>query len=411
MINHERRRYEKITMVILAVTFVLMPTAAIALTTVYVLRERGGNSRSLLFLFVTLALYMGLINATKTPASDQINYMHAYLLVPKQTLWESLTNIYGESYALETSAKEIGYGMLNIVGYVTSFGSYTSFIVEFTMLLYLLYFFALDKFFKWIHLPHRGVYLVAAIFILCFFTQFFNLTIHLQRQYIASAVMIYALVDATINQKPRWWLVAVGVLLHTSVGLFLPLFFLFYIRKKLSFKILAMSILLFSSSIALMPAIFGSLMKIMGFQIYALERLTSAGLSEETRFSIVITLVFSAPNVFVAARELYRGRIQIKQRLDLVSLAYLFCFCFSVLNPDNTMQYRYFMMSYGFMPFLLPQLFRRMDVAVNKVFLIGVVVFFVIRFYATFEDIVFDYAPMENILLDNVLSLFMYKPL
>ena len=43
MINHERRRYEKITMVILAVTFVLMPTAAIALTTVYVLRERGGT--------------------------------------------------------------------------------------------------------------------------------------------------------------------------------------------------------------------------------------------------------------------------------------------------------------------------------------------------------------------------------
>lgn len=119
-----------------------------------------------------LALYMGLINVTKVPYSDQVQYMNAYLLVPKQSIWQSLTNIYGERTMTSGSTKEMGYGLLNIIGYVTSFGSYPLFVLEFICLLYWLYFMAIKRFFEIVSPAYSVSCILAASMILCFLANF-----------------------------------------------------------------------------------------------------------------------------------------------------------------------------------------------------------------------------------------------
>lgn len=72
------------------------------------------------------------------------------------------------------------------------------------------------------------------------------------------------------------------------------------------------------------------------------------------------------------------------------------------------MQYRYFMMSYVFIPFIMPLASRKL-VLTEKLFLIAVPTFLFIRFYMTFDDIVFDFAPVEEVMTSDVFSLFNYN--
>lgn len=72
------------------------------------------------------------------------------------------------------------------------------------------------------------------------------------------------------------------------------------------------------------------------------------------------------------------------------------------------MQYRYFMMSYSFMPFILPLMFKRNN-NYRKIYLFLIAAFFLFRFYATFEDMVWDYASVEDVLLKNYIWFLFYR--
>ena len=139
----EETANSKVAIILLFVIFFIYPLAGIVGTTFVILRHK--SQRWLLpTLFIMLAVYMGIINATKIPESDQVQYMNAYRLVPYQTIWESLTNIYGRTDGVGTT-KEMGYGLLNLVGYYLSFGYYPLFILLFTVVLYLIYFKSIYK--------------------------------------------------------------------------------------------------------------------------------------------------------------------------------------------------------------------------------------------------------------------------
>ena len=132
-------------MFVAIVLFLLMPIVGILFAATIVIQNNIKDKRIYFFLFLLMALYMGVINVTKTPASDQVQYMNAYMQIPNQTLFESLTNIYVDSSRL--TYKEMGYGLLNFLGYYISFGNYKLFIIEFTVFLYMLLMISIYKFF------------------------------------------------------------------------------------------------------------------------------------------------------------------------------------------------------------------------------------------------------------------------
>lgn len=392
----------------LGIIFLLFPLGGILITTATIIILKIKNKKSFMFLFLLLAIYMGAINATKIPVSDQLNYMNAYFSVPKQSLWQSLTNIYGSKYAEDFTTKEMGYGFLNIIGYYISFGYYPLFILQFTTLLYMMFFVSIYKFFNFIKLHNKGVHIISAIFILCFFTQFFNLTIHLQRQMIATAVVFYAIIDSIIKQKVNYLFLVISITLHTSTALFLPIFLLIYIYRKIRIKNWqVLSILLVLAVLTrFLPILSSILLSSMGENNYALNRLTSAGSSTEGRVSFLFTIIFSAPMIIISLYNLFKEKFSKNEHI--LYLSYLYIFLFISITPDNTMQYRYFMMSYGFMPFILPLLIRKSGI-LSYLYLSIISTFFLFRFYLTFEDITYQYAPVEDIITNNIFNLIFYR--
>ena len=393
-------------MFVAIVLFLLMPIVGILFAATIVIQNNIKDKRIYFFLFLLMALYMGVINVTKTPASDQVQYMNAYMQIPNQTLFESLTNIYGDSSRL--TYKEMGYGLLNFLGYYISFGNYKLFIIEFTVFLYMLLMISIYKFFTYLEVYPFKYYIISAIFILCFFSQFFNITIHLQRQIIATAVMIWALIDTTIKQKVNWFIALIAVTLHTSVALFLPVFAFVYFRKRLKVWHIFCLMAIFCLSMSILSSISSVFLSLIGGDVYGLSRLANAGTSIEDRFNTNIMLFFSIPLLYISIRELWKNRYNINNSINLLFIAYCFLICFSYLNPDNTMQYRYFMMSYSFMPFILPLMFKRNN-NYRKIYLFLIAAFFLFRFYATFEDMVWDYASVEDVLLKNYIWFLFYR--
>ena len=392
-------------MLFASIVFLLMPIAGVFFAVLIIMQNKIKDKRTYFFFFLLMALYMGAINATKTPASDQVNYMHAYMLIPNQTFFESLTNIYGDRFS--ATSKEVGFGLLNFLGYYLSFGNYKLFILEFSVLLYILMMVSLYKFYRYLNVTPFKDYIISSVFILCFFSQYFNLTIHVQRQMIATAVMLWLLVDSTIKQKVNWIIALIAVSLHTSVALFFPFLILVYFRNKIKVWQILCLIILFCVAIGFLPVASSAFSTLFGGEIYGLNRLANAGSSNETRFDIGIMLFFSIPLTYISLRELWKEKKNINITLNIVFISYIFLICFSFFNPDNTMQYRYFMMSYSFMAFILPLLFVKCK-RFNKLYLLFIASFFFVRFYMTFEDMVWIYAPVEDVLLSNYISLLLY---
>lgn len=224
---------------------------------------------------------------------------------------------------------------------------------------------------------------------------------------IATAVMLWLLVDSTIKQKVNWIIALIAVSLHTSVALFFPFLILVYFRNKIKVWQILCLIILFCVAIGFLPVASSAFSTLFGGEIYGLNRLANAGSSNETRFDIGIMLFFSIPLTYISLRELWKEKKNINITLNIVFISYIFLICFSFFNPDNTMQYRYFMMSYSFMAFILPLLFVKCK-RFNKLYLLFIASFFFVRFYMTFEDMVWIYAPVEDVLLSNYISLLLY---
>lgn len=392
-------------MLFASILFLLMPIAGIFFAVLIIMQNKIKDRRTYFFFFLLMALYMGAINATKTPASDQVNYMHAYMLVPDQTFLESLTNIYGDRFS--ATSKEMGFGLLNFLGYYLSFGNYKLFILEFSVFLYILMMVSLYKFYNYLNVTPFKNYIISSVFILCFFSQYFNLTIHVQRQMIATAVMLWVLVDSTIKQKVNWIIALIAVSLHTSVALFFPFLILIYFRNKVKLWQILCLVLLFCVAIGYLSVVSSAFSALFGGEIYGLNRLANAGSSNETRLDTGLMLFFSVPLIYISLRELWKERKNINITLNIIFISYIFLICFSFFNPDNTMRYRYFMMSYSFMAFILPLLFVK-GKRFNKLYLLFIAGFFFIRFYMTFEDMAWIYAPVDNVLLSNYISLLLY---
>lgn len=386
--------------------YLISPLSGLFLLFLFTVSKHSNNTVALYFFFCLLALYIGLINSTKIPVTDQIMYYEAYKLVPQRNLWENLTGIYGTHGEMTT--KEIGFGLFNFVGYYCTFGSYPLFITVFTFILYMLYYDAIYKWFNFIKVKNSTLYIISAVVTLTFFTQFFNITIHLQRQMIATAFIIYAITQTIVKNKVSWWIVILGFTMHTATGLFIPLFLILQFYKKIQKKQILLILLGFILLISSLNYIAASLLSVIQLDVYALNRLEKMGSSNEDAMSNNIIMLVSIPLVFISLRNLLASEKKIgPSNENILYLFYLFNVTFSVLNPDNTMQYRFFMMSYGFIPLILPLLAKKKSY--EKAWLVIVPFFFFLRFFFTFEDIVFKYAPVEYIAFGNVFTLFNYN--
>lgn len=384
--------------------FCIVPLIGLSLALIVALSNRGSSRRDLYLLFLLLAIYIGCINSTKIPESDQFMYYDAYRLVPHRTFMQSLMGIYGSFQ--DYSTKEMGFGLFNFVGYYVSGGSYALFVVLGTVLMYMLYYDGIYRYFHYVKVDRPGLYIIAGVLMLTFFTQFFNLTIHLERQYLATSFVVYALIRTITENKVNWSFLIIGLSMHTSLGIFLPIFLLRQFKKNLDLKWSVAIILLLVIAMSSLNFILGSLFS--AGDSYVMGRLQDMNEEgREDRMSISLVLMLAVPMVFVSLKNIWMDYREFMRDEVLLYLVYLFILIFALSNPNNTMQYRFFMMTYSFVPFILPMLFRKAT-SCCKLYLSFVSLFLIVRFFLTFDDISFKFAPCEDVMTMNIFSLFNY---
>ena len=210
--------------------FLINPTVAMihALATIGTARvdEKSKGKYYLAFLF--LSSWLGVINMTKIPASDQGAYLGLFAHAHVDGFYKTVFMAWGES------SKEVLYGIYTWVMHYICIGNGALFFFYTTVIIYMFHFVSAYKIMEKLGVSKNT--LLCGILVLAFFTQYFNLTNHLVRQMLASGVVLYGITRRICGEK-RWWAwVIASVFVHTSAGLLAAMAFVPQLYKKMNKK-------------------------------------------------------------------------------------------------------------------------------------------------------------------------------
>lgn len=374
--------------------------------------------------FICIAIYFAAINATKAPGGDQVNYFIAYKNVPEQGFIGSLIHIYGLSAKLSPEMTNISgefmNGVYNYVGYYLTFGYYPLFAAIFTFMQYFLLFSGLYKFCQCLRKPHIPI--VSGCLIIAFFYLFFNLTLQIQKQFMAQCIMMYVIGEYANTGKMNWklWIITgIAIFTHAATGLFLPLLLYKPLRENLHKKTLIILGGLFFLFIFLGPQLAGNINSDNNSPLsYGLSRLATSektidqsSLNTEDMLINGINvapthlIVIGLPILFIVLKSLLLNRQKIRTGGENLILHIILLLLLSIIAMTNqpVAQYRYFMMLYAFMPFIYPFAFQKIKQRDNFLKLLSFIM--VAWFYLDFEKIIWHYAPEIDIILKSPILL------
>ena len=372
------------------ITFVLMPIITVPAAIYQYCNSKGLDKKNITFLFVALACYMAVINASKFPGGDQANYWAVYMKVPQEGLIWAINHIYG--YRDSTEGKEFMNGFYNFFGYYLTAGRYGLYIFINTILVYIPFFYVTKELYQ----DKKN----AGIICLCFFTQFFNLTIHLQRQVLAFSIFIFAMYRKAKTGKTNYLLLFVAIFTHSTILFFIPFLYfnLFYermtIKRAIQVLVLGLAIIFVVSRIMMAKEIEQMSDNALS---YSLNRIHNGGGTDDVEFHLANFLVFNIPILYVSVKRMFLKGLN---RMEyVVNNTYLLLFIFVLSFTGNDLvQYRFSFFTYGYIGFLLPALLKGSNRYCKTYYLI-ISVFFVARFYLTFDQITWSYDPIWKSLL------------
>jgi hypothetical protein len=219
-----------IPLIMYSAIYFVNPLIGIIFLSFYLLSFNMQNKKLFFTLYAFIALYFGLLNSTKVPQSDLINYkMYFY-----RASYTSFSN-YISQYKIEIFYYAITYFLNKIFS-----GNFKSYIILITFIQYYLVLIAIHKFWK----DETKQILLFAIFIYSLNNSVFGYSIHLLRQMTAASIFIYFFVEKTVNNRIKWPLIIIALLIHTSVGLLFLISFIPMQKKRLTIKKIIMLLIL-----------------------------------------------------------------------------------------------------------------------------------------------------------------------
>lgn len=207
------------------------------------------NTKSSYYIYIIIvlgSLYLGLINLTKIPESDLVNYLYSFnqaknlnfkeflILHPREPLYTIIVYILGNIYFLSDKHFLIATTAIPYVIFLVS-------VVQLSL-----------------HLNLRNRSILALVLLLLFFPQIFNISAHLVRQFIASSICFYVVSKYLTTGKRKVVTAIVAFFIHFFVSLF---FFLIFIMRYAHSK-------RYPPSLTIVSSIF--LLCISYFTIYAI---------------------------------------------------------------------------------------------------------------------------------------------
>lgn len=386
---------------------------------------KENTSRVMTFILAT-AIWISLVNITKTVAHDQFAYASLFNHVPQKGFYSTVFESWGDG-------KEPVYSFITWILYYLCGGSLRLFFFTISMMIYMFHFMATYKLFKKID-ASKGA-LICGVLILTFFTQYFVMTVHIIRQMLAAAVAIYAIVYRATEGKYNWWLLIAAPLIHTSAFFLVILSLIPWLYSWMNIKKIAIVLACFIPVIIFSTTI-GSMLgesEISAIS-YAGQRLGEEGATDGGGIKLSIMLTVFIPLGLSTLCVIWRNRVKkqaveddtegyvvydleddtdehysgIKDGNAILPIAYLAILTMIfVLSFSKTpiIQYRFFYYSYSFIPLLLPLLFKDRT-KISTIFQFGISLFLIVRFFLTYNDSGFTYAPVLNLLAQPITYYF-----
>ncbi len=369
--------------------------------------------------FSCIAIYIGCINATKIPAGDQLAYATAYSNIPLVGFKGALLYIYGlgGNYSSTTGISgEFMNGIYNFVGYYLTFGYYPLFICIYSYVELMLVFMGFYHFCQTIKDNHEP--LILGPLILAFFYLYFNMMIQIQKQFMAQAIMMYVIGNYArygIMTKRLWIISLVSLFTHASMILFFPFFVLKRMRKRISKSSFIFYSIIFASFIILGPSLIGNTFSDIESSdsavSYSLKRVATSekaddGLSID--FMHPRTLITLIPILYVLYNQFWKRRnLLTHSEIYILNLLFFLVLSSFAMYNQKVAQYRYYLMTYMFIPFV--STFLATEIRNRNNYMMILSFLSISSFYLFFEYIPWKYAPVSNIIFYPSVSLIFSK--
>lgn len=386
----------------LGILFLINPTIALIVISVILFLIQEPTKKNYILFAIVLAAWLGVINMTKTPASDQIYYAHIYKAVSShEDILESIIK-----YRLGVdSINEIFFNIYSVLCYYIFHGSMNAYFFMLTFTIYFLHFLAILKLYQALDLSKAEI--ICCIVLLAFFTPFFTQTVHACRQFLACSFFIYAFSCRCVNGKNNWLFLILAFFTHNSSLFFIILSLIpqFYKRWNMKFLIIFLiSFIGFVALYSLIGKIIGS--SNIGPFSHIGQKLSESDNKEQSLFSNRSLQIYAIPMAFCAGRLLYdeytRKVTYLIPVLYISLCTYFFIMAFSFAP---TIQYRYIFYLYSFIPFVIIPLFRNIESLNKSIYCFMVTFFFSCRFFF-YDDWGWNYAPLSETVLMPFISVW-----
>jgi len=371
----------KKTLYILILVFIINPFLGVTSLMAIKLLTNKKENYSDLFIFIFITVYASLLQSTRVwnvnlPSDWNGSYLE---------LFQSAKSTSGFAYIL--MQKEPVWNLLNYIGYYLSNGSAYLFLN--TIAVSTIFLTSLSIFIYWKRTQTNPSTLIASMVLIVFFTEYYGQLNNLLRQYFSLSIVVYAYVRKITLNKSSWWLLIIASLVHSLSFVFLFLYFIKPLYKKISFsgmlKIagIALVMTLIFNHIEFIRNIFSEIQ----FLTYGFDRLISAGNPTDKNFLDSTTVYFNALFLIFATAVLINNKYIIANivffKNILIALMVLTMFLFT-LAPE--IMSRLYVSRFYIFPFVIPYFLT------NKKFLNNlcnylIIIFFSIRFFFTFNSI------------------------
>lgn len=347
-----------------------------------------------IILIAMIALFLGLINSTKVLESDLLVYYDRFLLS------ENLNFI---SYLFLTGREPIYMGFTYVSFYLFA-GNFKIFVVIST---FISYFFILKSIYEFgvnYNIKKRSI--INAIVFTAFFPPLFSLSAHLNRQFLASAIIIYGIILLLKRVPYAKYYAFISALIHSTALIFLPFFFFKKLGDRISLKsiLLLAVILTFIKQLAFL--ILNSLSRIegIGFIRFIIERSVNQGHELDPINIQSLFFLFVLAVLIIWVYWINRGTNKNLRSINKFTNTGILLVSIIVLNLDRTeIAKRFLFYCYLFIPFYIAIVFHKFQkFQFLADILCGMTIFL---FWISIEYGTWTYAPIEDLIIKGFLIL------
>lgn len=384
---------------LLLLTFPFFPLFTILFCVLIILNNNDNQGNLIRLLIFLISVYLGLINTTKIYESDLVNYVSIYLDAGKYNIWD---------YAF-IKGKEPVFFIYNYIFYYITGGNLKIYLFGTTFIEYMFYLNAIFIFLNSKTSMKNPV--ISGIIIGAFFPQIFSLSLHLIRQFLATAIMIYVIVKKICDNKTYTLLAISAIFIHSTTLFFIPFLYLKVFTRELRTK----NLLLFFITVIIIALVFPLLSKLLvsSFGNNSLTYIFARSISNKGHdigqipylgFGIMLILLFFyIKNTYLNAKRNIKESRKLSSILNIV----LFLILFIIANLNNSeISVRFFFFIYFLFPIIFPFiLIKNGNIKIVLRRTINIFLFFF--FFYKIEFGTWHYKSISTILFGNLLSILL----